>query len=268
MIRPELKLFSLLYRFFEFIKHYIVGKNEHGLHSPFVFELYTKTIQNHEFPYFEQLEQHYFELIHDHHLITNKNPGAGTSLHKELRVPIKKLARHSIKSLPWRKLICRLVDERKPKIIIELGTSFGITTAYMATMCPDAKIYTFEANPSLIKLSRDFFNIAGLTNIEIIEGNIDETLPAFLKQHPHIDVAYIDANHRFAPTIKYVERIMECVSWKGLIIMDDIYWSYQMTKAWDAIASKKSVSVSIDLWQIGLLYFHSGQEKENFKLRF
>jgi predicted O-methyltransferase YrrM len=263
-----LKLFSLLYRFFEFIKHYIVGGNEHGIHSPFVFELYTKTIQNHEFPYYEQLEQHYFELINDHHLITNKNPGAGTSLHKELRVPIRRLARHSIKSLPWRKLICRLIDERKPNIIVELGTSFGITTAYIATTCPNAKIYTFEANPTLVELSRDFFKIAGITNIEIIEGDIDETLPAFLEKHQHIDVAYIDANHRFGPTIKYVERIMECVSWKGLIIMDDIYWSYPMTKAWKAITSKKSVTASIDLWQIGLLYFHTGQVKENFKLRF
>lgn len=263
-----MKLFSLLYRFFEFIKHYIVGGNEHGLHSPFVYELYTKTIQHHEFPYFEQLEQHYFELINDHHLIVNKNPGAGTSFHKTLRVPIHKLAKHSIKSLPWRKLLCRLVEERKPKVVVELGTSFGITTAYIAMTCPNAKIYTFEANPSLIELSRDFFNKAGIKNIEIIEGNIDETLPIFLKQHPNIDVAYIDANHRFLPTIKYVERIMECVSWKGLIIMDDIYWSYPMTKAWKAISSKKSVTVSIDLWQIGLLYFHTGQVKENFKLRF
>ena len=263
-----MKILSILYRFFEFIKHYIFGGNEHGLHSPFVYELYTKTIQNNEFPHYDQLEQHYFELISDHHLITNKNPGAGASLHKELRVPIKRLAKHSIKSLPWRQLICRLIEERKPNVIIELGTSFGITTAYIATTCPNAKIYTFEANPTLIELSKDFFKMTGITNIEIIEGNIDETLPLFLQAHPHIDVAYIDANHRFAPTIKYVERIMECVSWKGLIIMDDIYWSYPMTKAWKAISAKKTITVSIDLWQIGLLYFHTGQVKENFKLRF
>jgi predicted O-methyltransferase YrrM len=263
-----LKLFSILYRFFEFVKHYIVGGNEHGLHSPFVFELYTNIIQNHELPYFDSLEQHYFELVNDHHSIINKNPGAGTSFHKNLRVPINRLAKHSIKSLPWRKLICRLVEERNPKIIIELGTSFGITTAYIATTCPDATIYTFEANPTLIELSRDFFKRAGITNIEIIEGNIDETLIPFLEKHPHIDVAYIDANHRFGPTIKYVERIMQCVSWKSLIIMDDIYWSYPMTKAWKAISTKKSVKVSIDLWQIGLLYFNTGQAKENFKLRF
>jgi predicted O-methyltransferase YrrM len=263
-----LKLFCILYRFFEFVKHYIVGGNEHGLHSPFVFELYTKTVQNHEFPYYEQLEQHYFELLSDEHFINNKNPGAGTSLHKTTRVPIKRLAKHSIKSLPWRQLICRLIEERKPKIIIELGTSFGITTAYIATTCPDATVYTFEANPSLVELSKEFFTLAGIKNVEIIEGNIDETLPAFLISHPQIDVAYIDANHRFAPTIKYVERIMECVSWKGLIIMDDIYWSYPMTKAWKAISNKKMVTVSIDLWQIGLLYFHTGQVKENFKLRF
>ncbi|WP_018342256.1 O-methyltransferase [Cytophaga aurantiaca] len=263
-----MKLFSLLYRFFEFVKHYIVGHNEHGLHSPFVYQLYTTTIQNHGFPNYEQLEQHYFELISDHHLITNKNPGAGTSLHKNIRVPIKRLAKHSIKSLPWRQLICRLVDERTPQIVVELGTSFGITTAYIAATCPNAKIYTFEANSSLIELSREFFKLAGLTNIEIIEGDIDETLPAFLKQHPQIDVAYIDANHRFEPTINYVEQLMECVTWKGLIIMDDIYWSYPMTKAWEVLSSKKAVTVSIDLWQIGLLYFHTGQEKENFKLRF
>lgn len=263
-----MRLLSLLYRLYEFLKHYIVGSNEHGLHSPFVFELYTKTIQNHEWPYYEHLEQHYFELISDHHLINNKNPGAGTSLNHRQHLPINRLAKHSIKSLPWRKLLCRLVEERKPKIIVELGTSFGITTAYLAMTCPDAKIYTFEGNPSLVALAKEFFEKTGLTNIEIIEGNIDETLPHFLEKHPNIDVAYVDANHRFRPTIKYVERLMDCVSWKGLIILDDIYWSYQMTKAWRGLCDKQDVTVSIDLWQIGLLYFHTGQAKENFKLRF
>ncbi len=263
-----MKLLSLLYRLYEFLKHYIVGGNEHGLHSPFVYELYTNIIQDHEVPYYEDLEQHYFELINDNHLINNKNPGAGTSLHGRQQLPIHRLARHSIKSLPWRKLICRLVEERKPKVVVELGTSFGITTAYLALTCPDAKIYTFEANPSLIELSKEFFAKAGITNIEIIEGDIDETLLPFLEKNPNIDVAYVDANHRFRPTVKYVERIMECVSWKGLIIVDDIYWSRQMTKAWRGLCDKKDVTVSIDLWQIGLLYFHTGQAKENFKLRF
>ncbi|ABG59841.1 O-methyltransferase [Cytophaga hutchinsonii] len=263
-----MKIFSIIYRFYEFLKHYIVGGNEHGLHSPFVYDLYTKTIQDHDWPFYESIEQHYFELLSDHHIILNKNPGAGTSMSKGKRLQIQKLAKHSIKQLPWRKLICRLVEERKPKVIVELGTSFGITTAYIACTCPDATVYSFEANPTLVESAKEFFSKSGITNIEIIEGNIDETLPAFLETHPNIDVAYIDANHRFRPTIKYVERIMECVSWKGLIILDDIYWSYEMTKAWRALSEKKEITVSIDLWQIGLFYFHTGQVKEDFKLRF
>jgi predicted O-methyltransferase YrrM len=263
-----LKIFSLIYRLYEFLKHYIVGGNEHGLHSPFVFDLYTRVIQNHDYPYFEHIEQHFYELINDHHIINNFNPGAGTSHNRRTQLEIQRLAKHSIKPLPWRKLICRLADERKPKVIVELGTSFGITTAYLALTCPEATVYTFEANPTLIQLSKDFFESAGIKNIQIIEGNIDETLIPFLEAHPHIDVAYIDANHRFRPTIKYVERIMDCVSWKSLIILDDIYWSHQMTKAWRGLCDKKDVTVSIDLWQIGLMYFHTGQAKENFKLRF
>ncbi len=263
-----MKILTLIYRLYEFLKHYIIGGNEHGLHSPFVYDLYTNIIQNHETPYYENIEHYYFELINDHHLITNKNPGAGTSIQSNILLPIHKLAKGSIKQLPWRKLLCRLIAERKPKIIVELGTSFGITTAYIALTCPDATVYTFEANPTLIQQAKELFASENITNIEIIEGNIDETLVPFLEKHPHIDVAYIDANHKYRPTIRYVERIMKCVSWKGLIIMDDIYWSYEMTKAWKAVSSKKEVTASVDLWQVGLLYFNTGQAKENFKLRF
>lgn len=263
-----MKLFSLLYRLYHFIKHYIIGGNEHSIHSPFVYGIYTRIIQNHGQPNYENVNQHYFELIEDEHYIDNINPGAGTSITKNITVPIKQLARHSIKQLPWRQLLCRLTHERDPKIILELGTSFGITTAYLALTCPDAKIYTFEANPTLIQLARNLFSDLGIKNIEIIEGNIDETLLPFLKKTDKIDVAYIDANHRFRPSIKYAEHIMDHVHERSLLILDDIYWSYEMTKAWEGLCKKQKVSASIDLWQIGLLYFRKEQAKENFKLRF
>ncbi|MBC7450192.1 MAG: class I SAM-dependent methyltransferase [Cytophagales bacterium] len=263
-----MKFFQLLYRLFQFIKHYISGGNEHSIHSPFVYGIYTRIIQNHGLPVYEIVDQHYFELIENEHFIENINPGAGTSMVSAKKIRVKQLARDSIKQLPWRQLICRLTHERDPKVIIELGTSFGVTTAYLALTCPDAKVYTFEANPVLAQLARTLFQESGIHNIEIIEGNIDHTLVPFLRSIGKVDVAYIDANHRFRPSIRYAEHLMDHVHEKSLLILDDLYWSYEMTKAWKGLCHKKKVTASIDLWQIGLMYFRKEQVKENFKLRF
>jgi predicted O-methyltransferase YrrM len=262
-----LSLTDVLYRTYEFVKHYSIAGNEHGLHSPFVYGIYNRIIQNHGTPIFEDIDHYYYELLEDNHTIFNRNPGAGTTHHR-VKLKIKQLASGSIKNLPWRQLLCRLVHERHPKVILELGTSFGITTAYLAETRKDATIYTFEANPALIGYARKLWKELGLTNIVLIEGNIDQTLIPTLETIPSIDVAYMDANHRYEPTIIYAEAILAKMHPESLLIVDDIYWSRAMNRAWKKLEARSDVSVSIDLWQYGLLYLREGQLKESFKLKY
>jgi predicted O-methyltransferase YrrM len=262
-----LKIQQLLYRSWEFLKHYTFAGNEHGLHSPFVFGLYKRIIQNHGVPSYEDIDHYYYELLEDNHMITNENPGAGTT-HHAVDLKIKQLAGGSIKNLPWRQLICRLLHERDPKVVIELGTSFGVTTAYIAQTLPDAIIYTFEANPSLIRYAKELWKELGIKNIVMVEGDIDTTLENVLLQLPQIDAAYMDANHRFEPTIRYASTLLDRMSDTCLLIVDDIYWSSEMTQAWEKLCKRNDIDVSIDLWQIGLLYRREGQVKESFKLKY
>jgi predicted O-methyltransferase YrrM len=258
-------LIQAWYRFYKFFTHYIIAKNEHGIHSPFVFSLYTDIIQAINLPFYLEIETYYHKLLSDSTLIENENPGVGT---KKRILPTRQLIGSSVKLLPWRKLICRITKERNPKVIIELGTSAGITAAYLALTCKDAHIYTFEANPALIEISKKLFNDYNLKNITLIEGDIDETLEPFLKSIDRVDVAYIDANHRYQSTLNYYNQLHAKCTLESLIILDDIYWSKEMTKAWNEIRQASNVSIDVDLWQIGLLYYKPNQHKESFKLKF
>jgi hypothetical protein len=253
------------YRFHKFFTHYILAKNEHSIHSPFVFNLYTEIIQAINFPFYLEIETHYYKLLNDTTIIKNDNPGVGT---KKNSLPIGNLIGSSVKALPWRKLICRITAERKPQVIVELGTSAGITSAYLALTCKDAHIYTFEANPLLIAKAKKMFEEYQINNITIIEGNIDDTLAPFISSIDKIDVAYIDANHRYCATKHYYELLEKKCGEDSLLIIDDIYWSKEMTKAWNEIRQAPSISIDIDLWQIGLLYIKPNQHKESFKLKF
>ena len=84
-----------------------------------------------------------------------------------------------------------------PEIIVELGTSVGISTMYMAAANPNSKVYTIEGEESILAIARNRFKQMGFTNIEPIAGNFDVQLPELIKRISTIDFAFIDGVIQF-----------------------------------------------------------------------
>jgi predicted O-methyltransferase YrrM len=82
-----------------------------------------------------------------------------------------------------------------------------------------------------------------------------------------LDMLFIDGNHSYDATMRYFEMCKPYLHNQSLIVFDDIYWSKGMTQAWKEIKADPIVTVSIDLFFIGLVFFRKEQVKENFKLR-
>ena len=195
--------------------------------------------------------------------------GAGSRINKSNRRRIKAIAKNAEKPAKFGRLFNRLIRRFQPKNILELGTSLGLTTLYMSRAKPDARVISFEGCPETAKIARQNFEKTGAQNIDIVVGNIDETLPAELKKlNQKIDFAYFDANHRYEPTVRYFETCLPYTTNDSLFIFDDIYWSEEMTQAWEHIKNHPDVTLTVDLFWIGLVFFRKEQVKENFVLRF
>jgi predicted O-methyltransferase YrrM len=253
---------------FRYLKHYFTAGNEHGLHSPFVFELYSHIIRpKRNFYVFSKIEKLRKELLNSTEKIEVKDFGAGSKVENGNLRSVSSIAKYSEKSPCLAQLIFKLVNHFQPEIILDLGTSFGITTIYESFAKEESVIYTFEGCPATARIAQK--NFAGLKrkNIRLIEGNIDQTLPSTIQEISKIDFAFFDANHRFEPTIRYFNTCMEKVQEHTVFVFDDIHWSDEMEQAWEKIKADERVTLTIDLFYIGLVFFRKKQPKQDFRLK-
>ncbi|WP_215238772.1 O-methyltransferase [Dyadobacter helix] len=254
-----------------YLKFLLRSGNAHSIHSPFLFELYTKVISpgKDQKPVYELIRQLRKAMLSNNDTIAVLDLGAGSRVNRSNIRKIKSIAKNAEKPEKFGRLFYRLIQHFQPKTILELGTSLGITTLYLAKAKPDSQVVSFEGCPETAKIAKENFVKAGSENISVILGNIDETLPAELKRlNSKIDFAYFDANHRYEPTMRYFETCLPYATGESLFIFDDIYWSEEMKKAWEDIKSHPEVTLTVDLFWIGLVFFRKTQAREHFVLRF
>ena len=260
----------MLFQFItDYIKHRLTAKTRHGTHSPFVYKLADEVIYDFtdKSPY-QSIEQQRKKLFSDDSTITVTDLGAGSHLNKNRTKKVSQIAKNALKSPRLAKLIYRLAQDIKPKTAIELGTCLGITSSYLATACPDAEIITIEGCPQTAEVAKNNFQNLNLNNIELHVGNFDLILPDIIAKQPTLDFVYIDGNHRKDATLNYFKWCLQKVTENSLLIFDDIYWSEGMKEAWAEIKNHPDVTITVDLFWIGLVYFKKGQAKEHFKLKF
>lgn len=267
----KLSLISMTnYRFFvDYIVHYLTANTRHGVHSPFVYQLVDEVI--YDFTprdYEKEIEKLRFSLEHDHRNIQITDLGAGSMLDKSREKRVRDLATHALKPARLAKLIARLASHFKPAKVVELGTCLGITTSYIAKAVPSSTVVTIEGCPQTASIAQENFDKLGLKNTSLHVGNFDELLPKMLEEEDKIDFLFIDGNHRKQATLDYFNLCLSKIHSASILIFDDIYWSKGMKEAWETIKKHPQVTVTIDLFYIGLVFFKKDQKKEHFKIRF
>lgn len=237
--------------------------NAHGLHSPFVFDLYTTLINSDQTYYaFDQIEAQRDQLLADQKPVTMLDFGTGTSGTRS----VASLARRSLAPAKVGQLLFKLVDRFRAQTVVELGTSLGITSLYLAKARPEAQVYTFEGSLALADLAAQ--HLAEAKNIHLVRGNLDTTLAQTLAQLPRLDLVFLDANHRYEPTLRYTKLCLDHAHEGSILVLDDIHWSAEMEQAWEEIKGLPSVMLTIDLFRVGLVFLRHNQPKQHFKLRF
>lgn len=262
------KILSILFkRYFQYL---LASKNKHAIHSPFVFELYTRIIKATKFKseHFRLIESLRKRLLKNTSVIEITDFGAGSKIYNSNLREIRQIAKSAEKPSKFGKLLFRLIQHFEPKTIFDLGTSFGLTTLYEAKARENAKVITFEGCPTTAKIAQDNFKALDAKNIEIVVGNLDETLQTEIQKIEQLDFAFFDANHRYEPTVKYFEICLQKATESSLFVFDDIHWSEEMQDAWHYIKAHPQVMITIDLFFVGLVFFRKNQPKQDFILRF
>ena len=264
-------MYSPLHLAIKYLYYYLTASNGkgHGIHSPFVFEFITKVLNDRtNYPAYRRIEELRMELLKNETLLNINDPGAGSAVSKTSQRTIASIARNAVKSKKFGQLLYRIIKYYQPETILELGTSLGITTSYLAEGNPHARMITMEGEKTIAAIARENFKTLKLQNTELVEGNFDERLSNVVRGLSSVDFSFIDGNHRLQPTIQYFETILGKTNNFSMIVLDDIHWSRGMEEAWQYCKEHSSVTLSIDLFFIGILIFRKEiKEKQHFAIR-
>jgi predicted O-methyltransferase YrrM len=244
------------------------AKTRHGVHSPFVYRLMEEVLTSKKrFYAFEALEVVRRAMKNDMRVIDIKDLGAGSKKHSSFKRSVRSIANSALKRTKYAEILFKLADYTEAHVILEMGTSLGMTTAYIGKARKNARIYTLEGCPQTAKIAQEYLSQLAVKNAKITMGNFDETLSDVLAKEDSFDLVFIDGNHREEPTKRYFDQLISKISNRSVVVVDDIHWSQEMENAWDTIRNHPKVTVSIDIFEMGLLFFDTSLHKQHFVLK-
>ena len=256
----------------KYLHYWVTASNGkgHGVHSPFVFDFITKLLNDKKaYGPYEPVEALRQQLKSSKEIITVDDFGAGSRTGASRQRTVSSIANNALKPKKYSQLLFRMVQYYQPKQIVELGTSLGITSSYLAAANPGAMLHTMEGAVEIAAIAKRNFTRLGLNNISLHQGNFDETLFPLLEQLKSIDLAFIDGNHRHEPTVRYFKAMLPYCQNDSIMVFDDIHWSKEMEQAWEEIKNDSKVLLSIDLFFIGIVFFRQEfKVKQHFSIRF
>ena len=288
-----------LYRVSSWLKHQLTARNTggHGVHSPYLFE-WVRMVMSDKNTYYvwDEIEEIRQEMLKDTRELEFVDYGSGgplpTSPSKGRSANMRRVCDIAMGSLARRKeaqLLARLVgwlgrplltspsrggigdeasEDRKGLTIVELGTSLGVTTAYLAAMDSRNKVVTYEGCPAVAEVARANWKKLGLSNIACVVGEITvDSLQLAVDRLSGIDVAFIDANHTYEATLTYFNALASRVHEKSVVVVDDIHYNEDMEKAWKAICADERVTTTMDLYRMGLVFFDKHYWRKHYKMR-
>lgn len=252
-----------------FLNHLMNARRWDAFHSPFLFDLFTHCCDEHiRSPKFEAIEACRSELLASTEKIKRTDFGAGSVAgNASVTVPVAEIARHAL-SHPFQcRFLFRLVQFLKPDSMLELGTSLGISTAYLAAANPEASIVTVEGDPNVAQIARQTFEKLELPNIELHTSLFRKYLDHNEALTP--DLIFLDGHHESKALVEYYDILEKRIRPGTIMVVDDIYWSKDMTEGWNELIARPKVTQSVDCFHFGLLFFNPdfiGREHHKIKL--
>ncbi|WP_136480559.1 O-methyltransferase [Cognatitamlana onchidii] len=256
----------MMYQVRQYLRFLVKSKNQHGVHSPFVFDLVTKCFYDKtKYSKYAAILNYKKTLKAHKEAIEVTDLGAGSHIMKTKTRQISDISKNAGTTNKRAKLLYRLTKYLNSEHILELGTSLGIATHAMSLGNPDAKISSIEGCPNTATFAEGYLNTFNVQNCHIIKGDFKSILKT-LPQKTY-NLVFFDGNHQKEATLYYFHTLLENANNDSVFIFDDIYWSKEMTEAWETIKNHAKVTVTVDTFFWGIVFFRQEQAKEHFRIR-
>ena len=284
--KNNLRMYSRYRLAQKYLTYYLTAANGkgHGIHSPFVFDFVLNVLNDRvAYPDYAAIEGLRRRLRRDDTLLEIEDMGAGSAWKAPRQRSIGDITRRAAKSARLGQLLYRVARYYGPGTVLELGTSLGFSTAYLAAgagvgaaadeagvgpAAGGARVWSVEGAVQVAAAAEKNLRSLGLPVRQVV-GNFDMVLPAVLQEMGTVGLAFVDGNHRREPTLAYFELLMTYVAPQAVLIFDDIHWSREMEEAWTAIKNDPRVYLTIDLFFIGLVFLREEfKVKQDFVIRY
>ena len=244
-------------------------KKGHGIHSPFVYNLIKNVFNKKDINSELQKVLEFYKIINaSDELVEFENSGAGSAFGIKKSLTLSQIIHRSGIPIKYGKLLFNLVNHFNPETILELGTSVGISSAFIGSAAKEARFITIDASETKLNKAKELSENLGLKNIRFVKGDFDDVLESVLSSTNKLDFVFIDGNHKKEPTLKYFEQCLNKSHNNSVFIFDDIHWSDDMEKAWDEIKRNPKVRVSIDIFRMGIIFFRSELSYQQYVIKF
>ena len=255
-----------MHQLLSYIKFLFKATNQHGVHSPFVYNFVTKCLYDKtQYPEYGLINAYRDELKTSKEVLDITDLGAGSRTLDAQKRKVSDMVKTSSSSLKESKLLFRVSEYFNCKTILELGTSLGIGTYALSLAENISDIVTIEGCPNTSNYTKTNFEELQVKGIHFKNGNFADIIPTL--SQPTFDCIYFDGHHDREATIRYFETLLPKAHNNSVFIFDDIYWSKGMTEAWEYIKAHKSVTVTVDTFHLGFVFFRKEQAKEHFRIR-
>lgn len=262
MITADSKPYSFIQIAVKYIRYYLSSSTKHDIHSPLVFDFVCNVLNPAKRMSLPRIEKQRRELLNSTQQIDFTDYGKQG---KKVKKKVAHIAKYSLKPTKYAKILAQVTKHTKAKNILELGTSLGITSAYIASQ-PHSTLVTMEGDQNVAAIAQKIWQTLGLSNIDIVIGNFDDTLSTI--GNASFDIIYIDGNHHKEPTLRYFELLQHNTNTDTLFIFDDIHYSPAMEQAWQAIKDSDVCYISIDMFFLGFVFIKPTLQKQHFVLRY
>jgi len=245
------------------------SKKGHGIHSPFLFNLITnslhKPLEGNGFGEIELLRK---QLECNKTELTISDLGSGSKFAKNGRRTIASVAKHSTSSVSDGRLLVRLMQTTDACNVVEVGTCIGLGTSYLAMAARQGRVTTIEGSVELANVATETFKKLNISNVAQMVGDASVKLKELVANADKLDFVFFDANHRSQPTIEYFKLCLPCVSNNSVFVFDDIHKNADMEQAWLEIIGNERVTLSLDFYTMGAVFFRRELSKQNILLRY
>ncbi len=250
------------------LRFYFAACTRYDLHSPFTAELAEKVMEDRRRYYaFSNIELARARWLLDDEAVTVSPFGAGSKATQENALPAGRLLRSSAVDAETGRRLFRLAHWLQPANILELGASQGVSTAYLAAADTRARVWSIEGHPVLAQKARTHFDELELPNIRVFTGSFDEQLPRALEAAGQVDLLFIDGDHRLDALMRYMNLCLPRRTDHSVFAIADIHWSDEMERAWEQVRALPEVTLSVDLFHMGLLFFRKEfREKQHVSI--